>query len=95
MAGDARYRSLPTDAVTMQDLGAVVALYHRRSGQTHLLASPVPEILAVLAALGEGGAADVAGALAERFDLDAEGDSRAVIADRLGELAALGLVAPA
>ncbi|MGP7796033.1 HPr-rel-A system PqqD family peptide chaperone [Sphingomonas sp. CLY1604] len=71
------------------ELDAFVALFHRPSGITHLLASPAPEILAVLAE--EPLAADALLArLGERFDLaDA---NRAALLARLDELVVAGLV---
>nr|WP_246605698.1 HPr-rel-A system PqqD family peptide chaperone [Sphingobium xanthum] len=67
-------------------------MYHRRSGTTHLVAAPVPQILE---ALGEG-ATDVAGLLARlaaRFDLDTPDDeAKAALEQRLAELIDLGLV---
>jgi PqqD family protein of HPr-rel-A system len=74
-------------------LDTLTALYDQASGQTHLLASPLPEILEAL----DAGPADIAvltARLAAGFDLDGE-DVEAVIAARLAELAALGLVTAA
>ena len=48
-------------------LGPIVALHHRASGQTHLLAQPLPELLAAL----DEGEAD-AGALLERLEIAAD-----------------------
>jgi len=71
-------------------LESLVAIYHARSGATHLLAPPAPEILEALAA----GPADI-GTILERLrathDLSGE-DARAAIAARLDELEASGLV---
>ncbi len=64
-------------------------VYHRASGQTHMLAEPAPEILEALAQ-GEGDAATISSRLAERFGL--EDDAEALIAARLAELAGLGLI---
>lgn len=67
------------------------ALYHRRSGQTHIVAEPVPQILALLgkAPLSIVG---LQAALAAENDLEAEGDLTAALLDRLGELEGIGLV---
>jgi len=83
-----RYRAEPADQILREPLGAIDALYHRRSGETHLVAAPVPQILE---ALGEG-PSDVAALLARlaaRFEI--EGDAAALEA-HLAELVALGLV---
>ncbi len=70
------------------ELDGLTALYHRPSGQTHLLAEPVPQILAAL-----GSEALTAPALLARLAKDhaLEGDAEALEA-RLHELAAAGLV---
>ena len=72
-------------------------LFHRPSGTTHILLAPAPEILDALAA----GPADIA-TIATRLDASHgmaadEGDEpvAAVIAARLEELAAAGLVSSA
>jgi PqqD family protein of HPr-rel-A system len=66
-------------------------LYHRPSGETHVLA---PDLFAILSAI-DGRALDAAGVLArlaETNDIEAEGDEPlAIVATRLDELAALGL----
>jgi PqqD family protein of HPr-rel-A system len=79
-----------SDRIVVEPLDMVTAVYDRVSGQTHVVMPPLPEILAVLA---EGPAEDavIVARLAERFDLGA-GDSAAIIAERLAELAALGLI---
>jgi PqqD family protein of HPr-rel-A system len=73
----------------MVPLDALTAVYHRTSGQSHLVAAPVPEILAAL----EGAPATLAellDRLAARYDLvDPDGEA---LAARIEELEALGLV---
>lgn len=78
-----RSRSEPLDSLT--------ALYDRMSGQTHLLAPPMPEIFAALAP-SPATVPDLLTRLAASFDLSAEGDASAAIEAHLQELAALGLV---
>ena len=71
-------------------LEGLAVLFHPRSGQTHIVAPPAPEILSALA----DGDADLDGLLArlrERFEFD-EVEGRAAIAARLGELESAGLV---
>lgn len=84
-----RYRAPPAGALLTVDLDAFAAAFHRPSGITHLLASPAPEILAVLtdAPLDIDALLD---RLSADFDL-ADGD-RGALAARLDELIAAGLV---
>lgn len=84
-----RYRAPSAEALLTADLDAFTAIFHRPSGITHLLASPAPEILQVLAAgpLDMGG---VLAALSVRFEL-ADADA-AALAARLDELVVAGLV---
>jgi PqqD family protein of HPr-rel-A system len=72
------------------ELEGLTLLYHRPSGMTHLLAPPAPQILDALAE-GPATAAEVALRIARRFDLEGE-DAPAVVAARLAELEAAGLV---
>lgn len=85
-----KYKAEPADQLLVEPLDAMTLIYQRRSGITHIVAEPVPEILAVMSedALD---AAQVAARLAAQFDFDAE-DAEAIVASRLEELAALGLV---
>lgn len=91
---DRVWRAAPPDALRIEPLGELTAIFDRRSMQTHLVTQPMPEILAAMA----GDACDasmVAERLAATFDLDGQADMSALIAERLAELAAMGLVAPA
>jgi PqqD family protein of HPr-rel-A system len=85
-----KYKAEPADQSLVEPLDAMTLIYQRRSGITHIVAEPVPDILAVM---GEDAvdAATVAQRLSAQFDIDAH-DAEAVIASRLEELAALGLV---
>lgn len=91
---DHGYRAAPADALRIEALGELTAIFDRRSMQTHLVISPMPEILASMDD-GIHTAATIAKRLAADFDLEAEGDVAPVIAERLAELAAMGLVAEA
>jgi PqqD family protein of HPr-rel-A system len=84
------YKAEPADQLLTVPLDAMTAIYQRRSGITHILAEPVPEILA---AMGEDAvdAVVIAKRLAAQFEFDAE-DAEAIVAARLEELAMLGLV---
>lgn len=83
------YRAAPADTLLSVELDAFVAVFHRTSGITHLLASPAPEILACLHD-GPLDAAGLAHRLGERFDV-ADADP-AALAARLAELVDTGLV---
>ncbi|WP_375396238.1 HPr-rel-A system PqqD family peptide chaperone [uncultured Sphingomonas sp.] len=84
-----RYRGVPAAAIVLHPIDMLTALYHRQSGQTHLVASPMPEVLALLA--DEALALDTLLArLNEHFDV-ADADADALRA-RLDELVAIGLV---
>ncbi|HEX7820043.1 MAG TPA: HPr-rel-A system PqqD family peptide chaperone [Sphingobium sp.] len=101
-AGRTRFRAEPAALRLGHDLGLMTLIYHRRSGITHMVSEPVPQILEALDALGTADAAAVARHLLGRFDVQADDDNdpacgpedsvETVIAARLEELAALGLV---
>jgi PqqD family protein of HPr-rel-A system len=85
------YRADPADQLLVEPLDAITLIYHRRSGITHLVAEPVPEILAAMA-YDAVDSATVLARLADAFDLgEGEGALETVTA-RLEELADLGLV---
>lgn len=81
----------PRDHLRIVPLDALTAIYHRPSGQTHIVSEPLPEILA---ALGNGPmtAEALLARLAETADVDADIEA---LAARLGELEAIGLVSRA
>ena len=85
------YKAEPASSRIVTSLDAMSLIYQRSSGITHIVAEPVPEILGVM---GDElcDVALIAGRLAAQFDLGNAPDARAVIAERLKELAALGLV---
>lgn len=91
MTMTARYRAEPAADLLVHALDDITLIYHRRSGQTHMVMSPVPEILTVI---GEEpvGPQDVLAALASSFDLGDAGEALAAIGVHLDEMAALGLV---
>lgn len=86
---DRRYRAPRADALRIVPLDEIVAVFHRPSAQTHLVVSPVPEMLDALA--GEWATApELLARLAERYDMpDAD---RSALAARLDELVETGLV---
>ena len=83
------YRAAPPDSLVIVPIDLLTAIYHRRSGQTHLMAAPAPEILA---ALGQE-ALDAEALLARlQADYDLVNADAAALAARLEELVATGLV---
>lgn len=84
-----RYRAAPAATLRIEPLDSLTLIYHRASGITHVVDSPVPELLAVL-----GDAAftldETLAALAAAHDL-IDPDAVALEA-RLDELVAAGLV---
>ena len=89
-AAPVTFRTDPADARRAAPLDAFTAVYHRRSGITHLLTEPAPQILAIL---GEAGLS--LDALIDRLagDFDLADATRPALAARLDELVAAGLVA--
>ncbi|WP_447930519.1 HPr-rel-A system PqqD family peptide chaperone [Sphingopyxis fribergensis] len=88
---DRTYRAAPSGALRIEPLGELTAIFDRRSMQTHLVVSPMPEILEAMGA-APCSAALLASHLAATFDLAAADDVQPVLAERLGELTAMGLV---
>lgn len=87
-----RYRAETDEALVVRGLDDLTLLYHRPSGQTHMVASPVPEIADALRAIGDGTAGEVRARLARDFDLGEAGEADAAIALHLEDMARLGLV---
>ena len=83
------YRAAPPDSVIVAPIDLLTAIYHRASGQTHLMAAPAPEILE---ALGQG-PLDADALLARlRADYDLVDADPAALTARLEELVETGLV---
>lgn len=93
MPEEIAYRREQRDAVTVVPLGDIVALYHPRSGQTHMVISPVPEILEHMPYDESLTARQVQDRLARYFDLPDVGEGD--VASHLDALVALGLIRPA
>ena len=85
------YIAEPADTRIVRPLDAMTLIYQRRSGITHIVADPVPQILQ---AMGDApcNAAKTAMRLTEAFDLGDGAQAEVIIAERLEELADLGLV---
>ncbi|MBK8629035.1 MAG: HPr-rel-A system PqqD family peptide chaperone [Sphingomonadales bacterium] len=87
MAAD-RFAAPDSDTLRVTPLEGLTALYHRPSGQTHVVAEPVPEILTALA-----GAALSLDDLLAAMGLPADdGEIRAGLSGHLSALQASGLV---
>lgn len=85
------YRAEPADQRLVEPLDIMTLIYQRRSGITHMVGEPVPQMLA---AMGDDAvdAAMLAERLRKKFDLGEAADAVAVLSERLEELAELGLV---
>lgn len=67
-------------------LDSLTAIYHRKSGQTHLIEEPVPEILAALRSAS--GLPEILACL----KLDDDSETRFALSAHLDELISIGLV---
>ena len=86
-----RYLAATANTLRIVELDTLTAIYHRASGITHIVDSPVPELLAALAEPRT--LDDLLAHLAAEYDLpDAD---TAALAERLAELEAAGLVSRA
>ena len=85
-----RYAADPPGTLRTVELEGLTLLYHRRSGLTHILAPPAPQILAALAG-GAASAEEIVARIGAEFEVEAD-DPAAAIAARLAELEAAGLV---
>lgn len=83
-----RYARVPLSTLRIVPLDAMTLIYHRASGQTHVVASPVPELIEILDETPRDVTALLA-RLTEQFDLG-DPDEAALIA-RLDELSDIGL----
>ena len=92
MAAHNLYRAEPEAALIVRPLDDLTLIYHRPAGQTHLVVSPVPEILSALRGAGDASAWHVFGVLSQDFDLGEADEAVAAIDGQLRALAALGLV---
>jgi PqqD family protein of HPr-rel-A system len=79
------------DARPAVAVDGLTILYHRPSGVTHVVASPVPELLAAIAE-APADAGEIVARLAAAHELAGEDALEAVVAARLEELEAAGLV---
>lgn len=84
------YAADPPGTMLMVEVEGLTLLFHRKSGLTHFLAPPAPQILGALAS-GPASAAQIAARMGESFEIESD-DPAAAIAARLAELEAAGLV---
>lgn len=104
-AGGKAYFRDDDAAFLLRDLDGLTLIYHRPSGITHIVASPVPEIWAVLSSVRADPVAAIRERLSRDYDLDPGGEgagegepgANAVDLDaslgwELDQLCALGLV---
>lgn len=86
------YRCAAAEALLVRPLDGLTLIYHRPSGITHIVTSPVPEIVAALDAVPRDAAA-VLGRLAAAFDIETDeaGDALHDLTAQLDHLCALGL----
>lgn len=89
--GEVRYRAEDAANLIIRPLDELNLIYHRLSGITHIVASPVPEMLAIMKddALNS---AELLERLSHSYALEAEADLKAVVQARLDELTNLGLI---
>ena len=85
---DPLFAADPPGLLRVVPLDTLTALYHRPSGQTHIVSEPMPEILAALET-GPMTAEALLARLTEAADVAAD---LAALAARLAELEAIGLV---
>ena len=89
---DPAHRAAPPGALRVEPLGELTAIFDRRSMQTHLVVSPMPEILEAMGCrrLRRGDARGTAG---RQHSTSTVGDDvQPILVERLSELAAMGLV---
>jgi PqqD family protein of HPr-rel-A system len=85
------YRAEPVDERIVEPLDAITLIYQRRSGITHMVAEPVPQMLEAMG-IDVLRAKALLARLAADFDLETDDAALQAISARLEELADLGLV---
>ena len=82
--------AVPPEQIRIVTFDGLTAIYHRRSGQTHIVSEPLPEILS---ALGQGPLTKerLLARLLAGAEIAAE-DAGEALAARIVELEAIGLV---
>jgi PqqD family protein of HPr-rel-A system len=90
------YLAEAADARIVIALDEMTLIFQRRSGITHIVADPVPQILEAMTTGNDSAPCDIAAIaarLSARYDLGDPAQVKAIIGARLAELAELGLVA--
>ncbi len=85
------YHCDPADRLVISQMEGLTLAYHRPSGATHILAAPMPEILAAL----REAPTDMVGLIARlelTHDMAPDDDAMASMTARLAELEVAGLV---
>jgi PqqD family protein of HPr-rel-A system len=85
------YRAEPADERIVEPLDSMTLIYQQRSGITHMVAEPVPQMLEAMG-IDALHAKALLTRLAENFDLETDDAALQAISARLEELADLGLV---
>jgi PqqD family protein of HPr-rel-A system len=85
------YSADPDDLVRTVELDGLTAVFHVRSGATHILAPPAPQILDALAS-GPASVVTILSRMRKIFEVEGGRDAAAIIRARLDELEAAGLV---
>jgi PqqD family protein of HPr-rel-A system len=86
-----RFTAEQPEQIIRRSLDEVTVIYHRASGQSHLVASPVPEILDALTN-NVLSVDDLFAALAEAYDLGDAQDARTELSGHIDQLTAIGLI---
>ena len=91
--GERHYSGGPSDSLLLRPLDGLTLVYHRPSGTTHIVDSPVPEILSILGPQPQSAAA-LLDRLAGDYDLEDSDEALAGLTGHLETLCALGLARP-
>jgi PqqD family protein of HPr-rel-A system len=89
---DQCYHQEAQGSIISRILDDMVLLYHRPSGQTHMVISPVPEILAALKDSAPASAQILYERLSRLYDLGPADTALAEIEGHLVNMTALGLI---
>jgi PqqD family protein of HPr-rel-A system len=88
---DPVYTADASEGLLHVGLDTLTALYHRRSGITHIVSEPVPQIIAALAGQSRT-LDDLIATLSRDHDVQGGAETRAALTARLDELKEVGLV---
>lgn len=91
MENEQAYRTDYPDSCRIMWVDGLALIFHRPSGTTHFLDTPMPDMLALLADKPDN-AAGLAERLCARLDLMSDDEAREVVLHRLTELSDAGLV---